>query len=128
MEDKRRILDMLAEKKITSEEALKLISALNEKKNEVGKPSRFFKITVHEDGKPKPKVKISIPIMLMKLGTKFIPKESMNAQINGSNIDLSSIDWDEVFKLASKGEVGDLFNADIEEDNGRMIRVRIFVE
>ena len=129
MEDKKRILDMLAEKKINAEEAMKLLSAINEKKVEEGKTGRFLKILVYKNDDTKPKVNVSIPLMLVKLGAKFIPKDkSFSANINNNSFDLSGLDWDELLKLASKGELGDIFNADIDEDDGNITRVRIFIE
>jgi len=129
MEDKKRILDMLAEKKINAEEAMKLLSAINDKRVEEGKTGRFLKILVYKNDDTKPKVNVSIPLMLVKLGAKFIPKDkSFSANINNNSFDLSGLDWDELLKLASKGELGDIFNADIDEDDGNITRVRIFIE
>jgi hypothetical protein len=129
MEEKKRILDMLAEKKITSEEAMRLLTAVNAKPESEKKGARFLKITVFENDNVKPKVNVSIPIMLVKLGAKVIPKDKMmQTEIGNSKFDLSGIDWDEILKLASKGEIGDIFNADIEEDSGKMIKVRIYIE
>ena len=131
MDDKRRILEMLAEKKITSEEAMNLLSAINEKQVEESKSAgRFLKILVYKNDEAKPKVNVSIPIMLIKLGIKYIPKDKQNlsAKINNNDIDLSGLDWDELLKLASKGEIGDIFNADIEEDDGGITKVRIYTE
>lgn len=127
MSERQKILEMLAEKKINSEEAMKLLEALNKPDSKKG--MRYLKIQVFESDREKPNVNISIPIMLVKLGAKFIPKDKlMNAEVNGSSFDLSSLDWDELFSLASKGEIGDIFNADIDEDDGKTTRIRIFIE
>ncbi len=131
MEDKRRILDMVEEKKISSEEAMKLLSAIDEKKMGNGKPGRNLRIIVYKNDMDKPKVNISIPIMLVKLGAKFIPKDkqlNLDTEAGSTNIDLSGLDWDELLKLASKGEIGDIFSADIDEDNGGITKVRMFIE
>jgi|GEM_PF-779806 hypothetical protein len=131
MDDKRRILDMVAEKKISSEEAMKLLSAIDEKKMGNGNPGRYLKIVVYKNDLDKPKVNISIPIMLVKLGAKFAPKDkqlNLDTEAGNTNFDLSGLDWDELLKLASKGEIGDIFSADIEEDNGGITKVRIFIE
>ncbi len=129
MDDKRRILEMLADKKITSEEAMNLLEAINEKKVKKNGLGRFLKITVFQNNQETPKVNVSIPIMLVKLGAKFIPKDKkLNAEIGNSSFDLSDLDWDELLKLASKEEIGDIFNAEIDEDNGVITKVRIFIE
>ena len=131
MDDKRRILDMVEEKKITSEEAMRLLSTIDEKKMGSGKPGRYLKILVYKGDQNKPKVNISIPIMLVKLGAKFVPKDkqfNLDTGSGSTNFDLSGLDWEELLKLASKGEIGDIFSADIEDDDGSITKVRIFIE
>lgn len=129
MDERRRIIEMLAEKKVTADEAAKLLEAVNDKKITTGKAKRFLKILVAKDNKSKPVVNVTIPIMLIKLGLKFIPKEQMiNANINSTNFDFSGIDWEELLKAATQEEVGDLFSAEIEEDDGSTTKVRIYVE
>ncbi len=129
MEEKRRIIEMLAEKKISVDQTAKLLEAVDSKKMETAKKRKFLKIMVSQDNKPKPIVNVTIPIMLIKLGLKFIPKDQMiNANLNNTNFDFSSIDWDEILKLASQEEIGDIFNAEIEEDEGVITKVRIYVE
>ena len=128
MDDKRKIVEMLAEQKISSEEAIKLLEALAHKSSTTVTRGKFLKIEVTNDAKKKPVVKISIPLAVMKLGMKFIPKEKhFNLNINDSNFNLSELDWDEILKAASKGEIGDLFTADIEEENGSTTSVKIFI-
>ena len=131
MDDKRRILEMLAEKKITSDEAMKLITALDSKKPDKNGSGRSLKILVYKNDDEKPKVNVSIPLMLVKLGAKFVPtdkKINLDTEVGNTNFDLSGLDWDEILKLASKGEIGDIFNADIEDDKGGVVRVRMFIE
>ncbi|MBC8526281.1 MAG: hypothetical protein H8D22_05335 [Candidatus Cloacimonetes bacterium] len=130
MQDKKHILNMVQEGKISAKEALNLIDALNEKKDtEVKSRTRKLKIQVWEDESEKPKVNISIPLAIVKIGTKFIPQNvPINANIGSSKFDFSSIDWNEIFELASKGEVGDIFSVDSEEDDGSITKVRIFIE
>lgn len=129
MDEKGKIIDMLAQKKVTADEAAKLLEAVDSKKKETAKKKKFLKIMVSQDNKPKPIVNVTIPIMLIKLGLKFIPKDQMiNANLNNTNFDFSSIDWDEILKLASQEEIGDIFCAEIEEDEGVTTKVRIYVE
>lgn len=60
---------------------------------------------------------------------KFIPKDSgLQANINSTNFDFSSVNWPEILELASSGETGDLFYVEIDEDDGGTTTVRIFVE
>ncbi|MCK4357821.1 MAG: hypothetical protein KAW92_03635 [Candidatus Cloacimonetes bacterium] len=130
MDEKRKIIDMVAEGKITAEQAEKLLSALREKKSapKVDSGKRLiFRIT--QEGNENPKVNIVIPIKLAKFGLNFIPKNAnINATFGSSKFDMSSIDWQEIFAMASSGEVGDLFYMEVEEDDGTTTTIRIFVE
>ncbi len=98
MEDERiRILKMVEEKKITPENAAKLIEAMGLKSGPdqmVGSKSKgkmkFFKIRVYEGNLEKPKVNIAIPMGLVKLAWKFLPADAKLA-LNEQQIDLNDI-------------------------------------
>ena len=128
MEDKRKILDMVAEGKITAEEAAKLLEVLNPKPQIHGKGKRLvFQVT--QEGASKPKVNICIPIKLAKFGLNFISKNGkINASIGDSDFDMSSINWKEILEMASSGETGELFNMEVEEEGKPATYIRIFVE
>jgi len=127
-DETRKIIDLLADGKITAEEAERLMKALGTKTSTPKKGRKIvFRIT--EEGEINPKINIAIPIVLAKIGFKFIPEDAfLNASVNGSNFDFSSINWHEIVQMASNGEIGDLFNLDVEEDDGRNKSIRIFVE
>ena len=128
MEDKRKILDMVAEGKITAEEAAKLLQALNPKPKIHGNGKRLV-FQIIQEGFSKPKVNIAIPIKLAKFGLNFIPKNGkINASIGDSNFDMSSINWKEIFDMASSGETGELFYMEVEEEDKPPTTIRIFVE
>ncbi|MBC8416397.1 MAG: hypothetical protein H8E11_08210, partial [Candidatus Cloacimonetes bacterium] len=61
MEDKRKILDMVAEGKITAEEAAKLLAAMNPKPVSAAKGKRLV-FQIIQEGTEKPKVNIAIPL------------------------------------------------------------------
>ncbi|MCK4311516.1 MAG: hypothetical protein KAW88_02145 [Candidatus Cloacimonetes bacterium] len=128
MEDKRKILDMVAEGKITAEEAAKLLQALNPNPKIRGNGKRLV-FQIIQEGSSKPKVNIAIPIKLAKFGLNFIPKNGkINASFGNSNFDMSSINWKEIFDMASSGETGELFYMEIEEEDKPPTTIRIFVE
>lgn len=127
MDEKRKILEMVAEGKINSEEAAKLLEALNPVNSP--KPEKHKKIIfqIIEEGKEKPKVNIAIPLKLAKFGMNFIPKDGkLDANISGSNIDLSNVNWKEIFEMAASGETGELFYMEIEDD-GKTVIIRVAV-
>lgn len=128
MENSRKILEMLSEKKIGPAEAEKLLSALGEGK----KTFQCFNIIVscpEEDGT---KVKIRVPLCLLRAGMQFanvIPEQSLekaqSAMLNkGIKFDLktlSSMDVDELIQTIQELEI---FVDDAESGES----VRIFCE
>ncbi len=128
MEEKKRIINMVAEGKISAEEAAKLLQALNPKPSG-SKMGRKLHIVITQEGSAKPKMNLSIPVKLAQIGMKFIPKNaSFDAHFEGSNFDFSSINWKEIMDMVSSGEVGDLFNMEVEEDDKPPTTIRIYVE
>jgi DUF4097 and DUF4098 domain-containing protein YvlB len=112
MEEKVRILKMVEEGKIKAEEALKLLEAL-ETPSEIKKRGKLLKIRVEEPEKTK--VNITLPLGLLKIAKKFIPKEA-KATINERDVDL-----DEIFKAVEEGLIGDII--DIEDEDGTVVKI-----
>ncbi|MDH4212076.1 MAG: hypothetical protein OEV79_11575 [candidate division WOR-3 bacterium] len=90
-EERKKILNMVAEGKLTPEEADRLLDAL---KDAHGK-KRFFRIRVYDkNNRDKPKVRVNIPIAVLKLasriGTAFkgIMPEGMKMNMHGKEIAL----------------------------------------
>ena len=86
-EERKRILEMLAEGKINTEEAEKLLSALSKESETIsgdtGKESRYKYLRVMVEPGPEStssdKVNIRIPLKLIRAGLKlasFIPKDA----------------------------------------------------
>lgn len=67
MEERRKILEMVAQGKLSPDEAERLLSALKEQET----PARFLKVRVYDRNKNKLKVKVDIPISVLKVGTKI---------------------------------------------------------
>lgn len=128
MDDKRKILEMVAEGKIKAEEAAKLLEALNPESPKPMKKRRKIKFQIIEEGAAKPKINIAIPLNLAKFGMNFIPKNGkMDANFSGSNIDLSQINWKEIIEMAASGETGELFYMEVDDD-GKTVIIKITVE
>jgi len=128
MSEKKKILNMVADGKISAEEAEKLISAINsEPARETNKSKLVIRITNEAQGKTK--LNIALPLNVIKLGLKFIPdKEKLHADFGTTNFDFSNINWREILEMAAAGETDDLFYMDYEEDDGTVSTIRIFVE
>jgi hypothetical protein len=129
MDEKRKIIDMVVEGKISPQEAEKLLSALNTSAQIYTQKGKKIVFSIIKEGSKKPKIKFSIPIKLAKIGMKFIPKDAkINTDLGNTNFDMSSIDWNEIISMASSGEVGDLFFMEVDEDDGIPMTIRIYVE
>ena len=128
MEEKKKIINMVADGKISAEDAARLLEALNPKpiRSKIG---RKLHILITQEGSEKPKLNLSIPVKLAQIGMKFIPKNAnFDAHLESSNFDFSSINWIEIMDMVSSGEVGDLFNMEVEEDDKLPTTIRIYVE
>lgn len=118
MQDERmKILEMLAQGKISAAEANDILGTLDDK--DVAKPQRqprFLKIRVAEDGKEK--VNVNLPISLAKIAVKFLPEEAKK------EIARQGIDLDDILTLvASELTQGPIVTVDDGDDH-----VEIFVE
>ncbi|HPR17494.1 MAG TPA: hypothetical protein PLD62_04535 [Candidatus Cloacimonadota bacterium] len=128
MDEKRKILEMLAEGKIGAEEAAQLMDAVNPGTKPAIKGKKMI-FQVIREGIAKPKVNIVIPLKLAKFGLNFIPKNgNLNAQISGSNVDLSDVNWQEILEMAASGETGELFYMEVDDDEGKTLIIRMMVE
>jgi len=128
MDEKRKIIDLVSQGKISAEEAAKLLQALNPKTQVIKKGKRLV-LQVKKEGAEKPKVNLSIPINLAKIGISFLSKNGkINASFGKSNFDFSSINWKEIIEMATSGEIGELFYLEVEEDDGSITTIRVFVE
>jgi len=136
--ERRQILTMLAEGKITAEEAEKLLDAIGAKKtgeteqaeSKSGKTPKFLCVRVDTDEPGKEKVNIKIPLMLIKAGVKLkglIPGEA-KAKISGAlhekglNFDLDDIDSGSIDEILKS-----LQDCCIDVDGGKE-KVKIYCE
>jgi len=119
-EEKMRILSMLENGSISANEAAKLLDAVTAVDESVsnGKPNRWLRIRVAEDGIDK--VKVNLPLKLVKLLSKMqgILPEDARGQLDEHNIDLEYI-----VQAIQEGAEGEIVSV---EDGGDT--VKIFVE
>lgn len=119
MNDERmHIFRMLANGKITAEEADRLLRAIEESKaaDSSSTPSdkpRWLRIRITEDGVEK--VKLNLPLSLARMGLAFLPSTAM-LQINAKGIDLERL------LQADLAEAGTLIEL---EDEGNKIEVYV---
>ena len=123
-EEKKLILEMLKEGKITVSEAEQLLNSTQDKEASTEETTpqktagkKFLRVLVMEDDKKK--VNVNIPIFLAEAGLKLIPKDKL--KIKGQAIDL-----DEILKLIKAGCEDELVNIDTTE-KGKAIKIRVFI-
>ena len=121
-EERTKILNMIAEGKITAEEGIQLLSVLRStasKTRSTGTSTaeaRFLRVRVTHADSGKVKVNVNIPMSLvnvgLRMGARFAP-------------DLEGIDFDEIVEAIQLGERGKVVDVE-DEESGEHIEV--FVE
>ena len=123
-EERMKILNMVAEGKISAEEGAKLLSALSaqpKKKSvslKMGQPStpRWFRVRVTDIETGKDKVNVNLPMSLVDVGTR------MGARFAP---ELEDMDLEEIMEQIQSGAQGKIIEVeDVEEGE----RVEIYVE
>ncbi len=122
-EEKKQILEMLTSGKITQDQAMELLNALDGSEEETIKtPSgkkKFLRIRV-DDKKGGDKVNINIPIGLVKIGLKLASKYGDDDDLKA----LEKVDMEEVLQMIEEGVEGKLVEVDTNEGE----KVEIYVE
>jgi hypothetical protein len=138
---KKRILDLLEAGKITSEEAMKLLSATEEggsrESGESGfsalKKIKYLRVIVdnpHPKANAPGKVNVRVPVSLIRAGMKFtslIPGDAANnvecaLREKGVNLNLKNIKDDDIEDL-----INALRDLEVDFDNGEG-KVRVYAE
>ncbi|MDX9873016.1 MAG: hypothetical protein RBT41_11450 [Clostridia bacterium] len=138
IEEKKRILEMIQEGKITSKEGLDLLEALEsgeDASTEVDSnlKRKFLRIKVYTDKAVK--VNINIPLALVKvasrfgaMGLKYIPEEA-RTEMERKGIDLSQIDIEELVAAIEQGLIDEkLVDVDVDDPKEGKVRVEVYVD
>lgn len=125
-EERIQILKMIESGKITADEGLKLMEAIdtnesttsNPETTSTGKTSKKrLRVQVYENDLNKPKVNISIPLGLAKVISKFVPASATaNMNVNGTSVNL-----DEIVELIKDSSEGKILEVDDEEKKERVV-------
>ena len=129
-EEKRKILQMVADGKLTPEEADRLLDAVKDVRGK----KRFFKVRVYDGARGgKPTVNVNIPIAVLKLASKFghafkgMMPEGMKVNMHGKELSLDEFTpelIDEVLDGLGEGEKFLLAEV-TDEDKGEYVEVYI---
>jgi hypothetical protein len=113
MQDERmRILRMLEEKKISAEDAAKLLDAVpgGRPGEDEGLGKKKLRIRVTDPKSGKQKVNLTIPIGLARLAAKFIPAKKKEQLLT------EGLDIDAIMSQVMSESIGKI--ADVESDEG----------
>lgn len=118
MSDERlQVLKMVEEGKITAEDAVKLLSAVDDKGSEgIHKKVKYLMVRVEDLHSGRKKVNLKIPFFLVSFGMKFIPKEAKG---------VTQDDIDHIIRMAESGRTGEKLEIVDDEDS---IKVLIWLE
>ena len=128
MDEKMRILNMLAEGKITADQASALLEAVDEEKTEALEPAmstaEYDKKLVHisVDSSDGDRIRVRFPVKAVKKILRATGKLPIN--VNGmDNFDMEDI-MDSVIECLDNNTVGDFVNVDSAEGD----HIRVYVE
>ena len=120
-EERKRILQMLAEGQITAEEAARLLEALEDVSQEQTerrpKAARLLRVYVH-DPDDATEVKVNLPLALARFALKFIPEEQ-RLQIAEAGFDLDEL----LASLKSETPEGRL--VELEQGDGTRVIIEV---
>jgi len=126
-EEIKKVLEMLEEKKITSEEAAELLEALRDTKEEEEitplstKKKRFLKIRVTKGEKPQ--VNVTIPFSLVNWGLNLASKLGKNTvNVEGKEI---PIDMEELNQAMNDPEFSGKIVDVVDEEKGEHVEIEI---
>lgn len=129
-EERKKILNMVAEGKITPDEAERLLGALKEGDYK----ARFFKVRVYEQNTEKPKVKVDMPIgvlkLILKLGAKFqgLAPEGFKMNIKGKEFSLDEFTPEMIDDILAELGEGGRFSLVEVDDTEKNERVEVYIE
>ncbi len=119
-EERLRILKMVEEGTITTEEGVKLLEALRSGEQSAepgmgGTDKRWFRVRVTDVHTGEVKVSVNVPVRLVevgaRMGARFVPK-------------VAGIDVDEIMQRIHEGEIGKLIDA-LDPDAGERFEVTV---
>ena len=130
MSEKKKIIELLSQGKINAQQAEELLQAISSKKKRSQSfKIKYFVVELIEQATNKNIIHLRMPVSLIKAGLKFIPKHAqIQAEINGSSFDFSSINWEDIFAQASDGEIGDVLYLEINREGEEPLILHVYIE
>jgi hypothetical protein len=117
MNERQRILKLLEDKKITADEASRLLDALGE--DIVSGRAKFLKVKVFDRSSGEPKVNVTLPVSIVRWGMQFVPDEAREKMSE------RNIDFDRIADALEHDFIGKVIEVEGEKDHER---VEIYLE
>jgi len=121
-DEKMQILTMVKEGKISTEEGVQLLDALNNTNSpdntNMSTKAKWLKVRVF-DPEDATKVNVTLPISLINIGVKFASKFSPEFKEAG----LTENDMEEILAAIKNGETGKI--VEVDSENGTKVEVVI---
>ena len=117
MNERQRILKLLEDKKITADEASRLLDALGEEGGAGN--AKFLKVRVYDKSTGKAQVNVTLPISIVRWGMQFVPDEAR------AKLDERNISFDRISDALEHDFLGKLVEVDDEKKNER---VEVYLE
>ncbi|HEY3316621.1 MAG TPA: hypothetical protein VGL40_15260 [Bacillota bacterium] len=117
-EERLQILKMIESGKITAEEGAKLLTAVETGQGEEQTPhsAKFLKVKVYDTRSGKAKVNVNLPLNLLDIAVRFIPKDHEYTK---------GLDMVGLVEAIRGGAVGKIVEVDDEEEHQH---VEVYVE
>jgi hypothetical protein len=129
-EERKKILEMVAQGKLTPEEADRLLGAIKESQER----ARFFRVRVFDKDKNKQKVKVDIPISVLKLASKIgtafkgVVPEGHKVNIHGKEIALDEFTPEIIDKIIDEISEGGCYKLVEVTDDEKDEFVEVYIE
>lgn len=122
-DERIQILGMVEDGKITAEEGMELLNALEETNEEIvpKKEAKWLKVRVKTMDEDKTKVNVNIPIALVDVGLKLA--KNYDPKLKDSGLDKVNID--EIVEAVKNGAEGKI--VDVEDEESKT-HVQVYVE
>lgn len=109
-EEVYKVLEMVKQGKITSEEGERLIAAINPKEQPYSGKKSMLRVRVNvndPDDKQKAKVNVNVPLALAKKALGFISfiSDDVKKELTEKGIDIDSIDLKGLIEMFEDGEI-----------------------
>ncbi|MFO7637367.1 MAG: hypothetical protein R6W96_08660 [Clostridia bacterium] len=137
-DEKRRILKMLEDKSITSDEALDLLNALRDEEEEIrptkkpGKKATMLRVRIeaNEKNDTVAKVNVNLPLSVAKKITQLqglVPKEAKD-KMSEKGISFDGINLKELIEAFESGDIDENLVDIVASDEDSKAVVRIYVD